>query len=75
MIIQEHQEHVMAILAEEEDSFSSMLTRGIKELNERAAAIKAEGGSAVDGATAFFLYDTMGFPLDLTTLMAKEQAS
>eukprot|EP00962_Isochrysis_galbana_P042932 scaffold16174_cov106-Isochrysis_galbana.AAC.1 len=62
----------MAIIREEEDSFSSMLTRGIKELNERAAKIKGEGGGSVDGATAFFMYDTMGFPLDLTTLMAKE---
>ena len=63
----------MEIIREEEDSFSSMLTRGIKELNDRADKIKEEGGTTVDGATAFFLYDTMGFPLDLTTLMAREQ--
>lgn len=63
----------MEIIREEEDSFSSMLTRGIKELNDRAAKMKEDGGTSVDGATAFFLYDTMGFPLDLTTLMAREQ--
>ena len=49
-----------------------MLSRGIKEFNGRAAAIKAEGAAGFDGPAAFFLYDSMGFPLDLTELMARE---
>ena len=35
-------------------------------------SLRADGAATVDGETAFFLYDTMGFPLDLTTLMARE---
>jgi alanyl-tRNA synthetase len=70
--IRAKQEAVAAVLAEEEESFSAMLARGIKELNERAAALKAKGGTMIDGDAAFFLYDSMGFPLDLTTLMAAE---
>lgn len=65
--------HVQAVLAEEESSFGSMLARGIKEFDKRMDALAQSGGSQIDGATAFFLYDSMGFPLDLTTLMAKEK--
>ena len=66
------QAHVQAIIAEEEGAFSSMLARGIKEFNGRAEAIRAAGGTGLDGEAAFFLYDSMGFPLDLTQLMARE---
>jgi len=70
--LRERQAHVQAVIAEEEQAFSSMLQRGIKEFNTRAAVIKKEGGVQMDGSSAFFLYDTMGFPLDLTQLMARE---
>ena len=63
---------IQEVLAEEEAAFTSTLARGIKELNARAEAVRAAGGSQIDGETAFFLYDTMGFPLDLTELMARE---
>mmetsp|Transcript_14872 Transcript_14872/g.24817 ORF Transcript_14872/g.24817 Transcript_14872/m.24817 type:complete len:1012 (+) Transcript_14872:16-3051(+) len=66
------QERVQKIIANEEAAFSSMLSRGIKEFNVRAEAIKATGGTGFDGSSAFFLYDSMGFPLDLTELMARE---
>jgi len=68
----EQQGHVQAVIADEEAAFSSMLSRGIKEFNSRAEAIKQTGGGGFDGASAFFLYDSMGFPLDLTELMARE---
>ena len=58
------------MLKEEEDAFSSMLSRGIKEFNQRADEIKTKGGDGLSGDAAFFLYDSMGFPLDLTELMA-----
>jgi len=48
-IIQEHQERVMAVLAEEEDSFSSMLTRGIKELNEHGLIVTITNDSTPSG--------------------------
>ena len=60
------------MIAEEEGAFTSMLSRGIKEFKSRAAAIQSEGGTQMGGEAAFFLYDTMGFPLDLTQLMARE---
>ena len=63
---------VQQVIAEEEAAFSSMLSRGIKEFNARADAIKAGGEVGFDGQAAFFLYDSMGFPLDLTELMARE---
>ena len=66
-------EHVQAVLDDEESSFGSMLARGIKEFERRTDALAEAGGDRVDGATAFFLYDSMGFPLDLTVLMAKEK--
>ena len=66
------QQLVQEVIAEEEAAFSSMLSRGIKEFNQRADAIKAGGEAGFDGQAAFFLYDSMGFPLDLTELMARE---
>ena len=66
------QEHVQRVIADEESAFSTMLSRGIKEFNARAKEIKAAGDKGFDGQSAFFLYDSMGFPLDLTELMARE---
>ena len=63
---------MQAIISEEEGAFSSMLSRGIKEFNARTAVLQAEGGTSMSGESAFFLYDSMGFPLDLTELMARE---
>ena len=54
----------------EEESFNRTLDRGIELLN---AAIAARQSGALDAETAFKLYDTYGFPLDLTELMAREQ--
>ena len=63
---------VQAVLAEEERAFGSMLTRGLKEFGARTAAARAAGAAELSGADAFFLHDSMGFPLDLTQLMARE---
>ena len=63
---------VQAVIAEEEMAFTSTLSRGIKEFSSYAATVKAQGGKTIDGKSAFFLYDTMGFPFDLTQLMARE---
>jgi alanyl-tRNA synthetase len=64
---------VQDILRDEEESFSRTLQKGIKTFNARAAEIRAAGGAVLPGADAFFLYDSMGFPLDLTQIMAGEQ--
>ena len=70
--LQKEQERIQAVIKDEEDAFSSMLSRGIKEFNQRSSALKAEGKTGFDGESAFFLFDSMGFPLDLTELMARE---
>jgi len=63
-----NQDNIIDIVKEEEQAFSTMLDRGIKYFDEE---IKGES-KVVSGDKAFFLYDTLGFPIDLTELMAEE---
>lgn len=60
------------IITEEEQAFSKMLDRGIKFFTELEDELKSDGATTVTGEKAFFLYDTLGFPIDLTELMAEE---
>ena len=64
---------VVAVVAEEEKAFSSLLERGVKYFAEMQSEIKGEGSLVIPGDRAFFLYDTLGFPIDLTEIMANEQ--
>ena len=64
---------IQAILAEEEASFGRTLVKGLAEFNKMATAAKAGGSSLLPGADAFLLWDTFGFPVDLTQLMAEER--
>ena len=59
---------VVEIVRDEEASFGRTLDRGIKMFEDFA-----EGSQVISGADAFQLYDTYGFPLDLTELMASER--
>ncbi|MEM1329268.1 MAG: alanine--tRNA ligase [Planctomycetota bacterium] len=68
--LRDREDHIVAVVKEEEESFGRTLDRGIKLFDEAAA--RAESGR-VTGADAFQLYDTFGFPLDLTELMAEER--
>lgn len=67
-----NQATITEIIAEEETAFSTMLDRGIKFFGDLEEEMKAEGKKEVSGETAFYLYDTLGFPVDLTELMAEE---
>lgn len=49
--------------------------RGIKHLKDVEAEQRRKSSSSIPGDTAFFLYDSLGFPLDLTQLMAEEVGS
>jgi len=68
----ENQATITEIIAEEEAAFSTMLDRGIKFFGELEEEMKADGKTEVSGEKAFYLYDTLGFPIDLTELMAEE---
>ena len=60
------------VIKEEEDSFLRTLDKGISLLNSAMDAMKAEGKTMLDGVQAFRLFDTYGFPLDLTQLICRE---
>ncbi len=64
-------EKIYEELKKEEDKFSRTLQQGIREFDKVAASLK-EGGQ-IDGVTAFHLYDTYGFPVEITLEMAKEK--
>jgi alanyl-tRNA synthetase len=60
------------VIKEEEESFLRTLSTGINMLDKIIAETKAKNYNVVNGAVAFELYDTFGFPLDLTELILKE---
>ena len=66
------QELISKVMKEEEDSFLRTLETGIRLLDKVMAETKAAGKSAIDGTQAFTLFDTYGFPLDLTQLICRE---
>ncbi len=65
----EHRERIVAALDKEETQFKKTLQEGLKHLSK--AIEKAQG--TIDGQSAFHLYDTYGFPIELTKEMAAEQ--
>ncbi|RCK74620.1 MAG: Alanyl-tRNA synthetase [Candidatus Ozemobacter sibiricus] len=64
-------QRIMAILREEEESFGRTLDRGLKLFAKLVETMPP--GGVIPGAEAFKLYDTYGFPIDLTALMAAEK--
>ena len=67
------QQLITRVIKEEEDSFLRTLDRGINMLNLAIDEIKAKNGEKeLDGVQAFKLFDTYGFPLDLTQLICRE---
>lgn len=58
-------------LEKEENKFSKTLQQGLREFEKATACIAA--GGVIDGVTAFHLYDTYGFPVEITCEMAREK--
>ena len=63
---------IAKVMKEEEESFLRTLETGIKLLDRVMADTKAAGKTEIDGVQAFTLFDTYGFPLDLTELICRE---
>ena len=65
-------ELIMKVMKEEEDSFLRTLETGIRLLNGVMEETKRAGKTQIAGTEAFTLFDTFGFPLDLTELICRE---
>ncbi|UJP64321.1 alanine--tRNA ligase [Mongoliitalea daihaiensis] len=70
--VAQQQEFIARVIKEEEASFLRTLDNGLKMLDQIKSDLQAKGDSVIPGKTAFELYDTYGFPLDLTSLIARE---
>ena len=70
--LEAQQQLVTKVIKEEEESFLRTLEKGIGMLNDAMNTLKAEGKTELDGVQAFRLFDTYGFPLDLTELICRE---
>ncbi|XP_022153158.1 alanine--tRNA ligase-like [Momordica charantia] len=68
--LKQHEVRIREIIAEEEASFGKTLLKGIERFKKAAQDVQ---GKILSGQDAFILWDTYGFPLDLTQLMAEER--
>ncbi len=71
--LQRHRTEIVRAIGAEEENFAATLDRGLTLFDGVVQALKARKETVFPGAEAFKLYDTYGFPLDLTVLMAAEQ--
>ena len=71
--LKENKEFVLAELKKEINRFESTLENGMKEFRKILEQKKKAGSGEIDGKSAFYLYDTFGFPIELTVEMAQEE--
>ncbi|MEA5065306.1 MAG: alanine--tRNA ligase, partial [Eubacteriales bacterium] len=69
--LQRHEAHIVEQLNLEEERFQRTLKQGLREFEKAVARLT---GSVIDGASAFKLYDTYGFPIEITKELAAERA-
>ncbi len=71
--LEEKQAMILKVLSEEEDKFNKTIDQGLSILGDMEAEMQAAGEKSLSGANAFKLYDTYGFPLDLTKEILEER--
>lgn len=64
---------VMSVLTDEETQFNRTIEQGLRHFSKVTKELKAKGSTVVSGKEAFFLAGTLGFPFDLTEIMAEQQ--
>ncbi len=72
--LRKNKARVAQVLKQEEERFGETIEHGMKILNEALAAVEKSGRRELDGETAFTLYDTFGFPFDLTADVCRERS-
>ncbi len=71
--LEEKQAMILKVLSEEEDKFNRTIDQGLEILAQMEEKMVAEGKDTLSGADAFKLYDTYGFPMDLTLEILEEK--
>ena len=71
--LKEKHQHIALVIKAEEESFGQTLDRGIQIFEQTADGLLKQGKRTFPGSAVFQLYDTYGFPVDLTRLMAEEK--
>ena len=71
--LEEKKEFIFKVLTNEEKQFNKTIDQGLSILGDMEAALEAKGEKTLAGADAFKLYDTYGFPLDLTKEILEEK--
>mgnify|MGYP005778476087 FL=1 len=71
--LRERQDYITKVIRTEEENFARTIDGGLKIFNDMLEGHKAGGETVFSGADAFKLYDTYGFPIDLTIEMVEEQ--
>lgn len=72
--LEEKKAMILKVLAEEEEKFNKTIDQGLAILGDMEEEMKAENKTVLSGADAFKLYDTYGFPLDLTIEILEEKS-
>lgn len=70
--LEKKRDFIKKVISIEEERFDQTIDSGLSILSQRISAVKSEGGSTLSGEDAFKLYDTFGFPLDITKDVAAE---
>ncbi|MBR5425739.1 MAG: alanine--tRNA ligase [Clostridiales bacterium] len=72
-LLTSNREFILNELTKEIERFESTLENGMKEFKKILDTARSEGKKEIEGKDAFYLYDTFGFPLELTTELAEEE--